>query len=214
MDGLLHDLAGAFRYLLRNLRFSISTVAILGLGIGAATATFSASETLLLRPLPYRDSDRLVALRGVNRGHLYDRVSAGTLADWQLEAESFEAIAGYRWYTADVLGAGGNQRLQGLFATPEFFEVFGVGLEGRGFLAEDRGTRGVVLGHGLWQRSLNADRSLIGNTLALNVRNFRLAGATPHVVLGVATTAVQFPPLTTDFQLGLASVLDTIARRP
>jgi predicted permease len=210
LDSILQDVRFALRGLRRSPGFAGVAMFTLAVGIAATTATFSASETLLLRPLPYRESERLVVLRGVNRGHLYDRVSAGTLADWQLEAQSFEAIAGYRWYTADVLGAPGNERLRGLFATPEFFEVFGVAIEGRGFHPEDRKTRAVVLGHDLWHRRLNADGSYIGSTLTLNVRNFSRAGPTPHRVLGTATAPVRFPPLTADFQLGMAGGLDTI----
>lgn len=212
MDSLVHDLGGALRYLRRNLVFSAAAVLILALGIAAATTIFSAIEALLLRRLPYRDSARLVSLRSVSpvRDSLYERVSAGTLADWQLQASSFEAITGYRWYTVDVLGGAENERLNGLFATPEFFNVFGVPLMGRGFLALDRGTRTIVLGHDAWRRRFGADATLVGNTLALNARNFRRVGPTPHVVLGVATAPVRFPPLTADFQLGLGTVVDTI----
>jgi putative ABC transport system permease protein len=140
MDNLVHDLRCAVRYLRRNLAFSAPAVLILALGIGATTTIFSATETLLLRPLPYPDSDRLVSLRAVSPlgGSLYERTSAGTLADWQIQASSFEAITGYRWNTIDVLGGAGSERLHGLFATPEFFKVFGVPLVGRGFDATDR----------------------------------------------------------------------------
>ena len=198
MDSLVHDLGGALRYLRRNLGFSAVAVLILSLGISGATTIFSASEALLLRPLPYPDSERLVGLRSISpmRESLYERVSAGTLADWQLQASSFEAIAGYRWHTIDVLGGAASERLNGLFATPEFFNVFGVPLVGRGFLPADRGTRPIVLGHDAWRRRFDASPTLVGNTLALNARNFRRVGPTPHVVLGIATAAVRFPPLT------------------
>src|SRR5262245_12035537 len=210
MDALIDDLAGAISYLRRNLGFSAVVVLILALGIAAATLMFSASEALLLRPLPYPDSERLVALRSTTPEHLYARVSAGTLADWQLHAASFEAIAGYRSYTVDVLGGAESQRLKGLFATPEFFQVFGVPLVGRSFVARDRGTRTIVLGHDVWRGRFKEDTTLVGNTVALNARNFRRVGPTPHVVVGIAAAPVRFPPLTSDFQLGLATVLDSI----
>jgi putative ABC transport system permease protein len=210
MEDLTHDLRGAVRYLRSNLSFSAATILILALGIAAATAIFSASEALLIRPLPYPDSERLVTLRSTRSGHLYERVSAGTLADWQLQASSFEAITGYRWYTIDVLGGTESQRLHGLFATPEFFRVFTVPLVGREFLASDRGIRTIVLGHDVWRRRFEADPTLVGKTLTLNARNFTRVGPTPHVVLGIATAPVRFPPLTADFQLGLGTVMDTI----
>lgn len=212
MDSLIHDLGGALRHLRRNLGFSAVAVLILALGIGATTTIFSASEALLLRPLPYPDSERLVSLRSISpvRDSLYERVAPGTLADWQLQTSSFDAIAGYRSHTIDVLGGAESERLNGLFVTPEFFKVFGVPLVGRGFLTEYRGTRTIVLGNDVWRRRFDANPALVGTTLELNARNFRRVGPTPYVVLGVATAPVRFPPLTADFQLGLATVVDTI----
>jgi hypothetical protein len=212
MDSLIHDFNGALRHLRRNLRFVVVAVLILALGIGAATAVFSVSETLLLRPLPYPDGDRMVTLRSISPdpSFPYERAAAGTLADWQIESTLFEAIAGYRWHTIDAIGAGESERLNGLFVTPEFFDVFGVALVGRGFHAEDRGTRPLVLGHELWRRRFKADEAIVGGTLDLNVRNLQRVGPTRHTVVGVAATAVRFPPVTADFQLGLASVVETI----
>jgi len=212
MDSLIHDFKGALRHLRRNLRFVVVAVLILALGIGAATAVFSVTETLLLRPLPYPDGDRLVTLRSISpdRAFPYERAAAGTLADWQIESTLFEAIAGYRWHTIDAVGAGQSERLNGLFVTPEFFDVFGVSLVGRGFHAEDRGTRALVLGHEVWRRRFGADEAIVGGTLDLNVRNLERVGPTRHTVLGVATAPVRFPPVTADFQLGVASVVETI----
>jgi putative ABC transport system permease protein len=212
MDSLIHDLNGALRHLQRNLRFVVVAVLILALGIGATTAVFSVTETLLLRPLPYPDGDRLVTLRSISpeADFPYERAGPGTLADWQLEATLFEAIAGYRWHTIDMIGEGHSERLKGLFVTPEFFDVFGVPLVGRGFLAEDRGARTLVLGHEVWRRRFNADEKFVGSTLDVNVRNLDRVGPTRHTVLGVATAPVRFPPLTADFRLGRASVVETI----
>ncbi len=212
MDSLIHDLSGALRHLRRDLPFVTVVVLILALGIGATTAVFSVTEALLLRPLPYPDGDRLVTLRSISPepDFPYERAAAGTLADWQIETTLFEAIAGYRWHTIDAIGDGQSERLNGLFVTPEFFDVFGVPLFGRGFLIEDRGTRTLVLGHEVWRRRFNGDGTLVGSTIDLNVRNFDRVGPTRHTVLGVATAPVRFPPVTADFHLGLASVAETI----
>jgi len=212
MDTLVHDVGAALRHVRRELAFSATLVLILALGIGATTAIFSVSEALLLPQLPYPDSERLVSLHRIGpvQDPLYQRVAAGTLADWQLQASSFDAIAGYRWRTVDVLGGAESERLRGLFVTPEFFKVFGVSLVGRGFLAEDRGTRTIVLGSEVWHRRFDADQGIAGTTLELNARNFSRGGPTPHVVLGVAAAPVHFPPLTADFQLDVASIVDTI----
>jgi putative ABC transport system permease protein len=209
---MIDDLSGAVRHLQRNLHFVVVAVLILALGIGATTAVFSVTETLLFRPLPYPDGNRLVTLRGISPepDFPYERAAAGTLADWQIETTLFEAIAGYRSHTIDAIGIGHSERLNGLFATPEFFDVFGVPLVGRGFLPEDRGSRTLVLGHQVWHRRFHADATLVGSTIDLNVRNLDRVGPTRHIVLGVATAPVRFPPVTADFQLRLASVVETI----
>ncbi len=139
LESTVQDIGSAFRYFRRNRGFVAVAVVILALGIGATTAVFSVSETLLLRPLSYPASDRLVALRSVGTMSDYPstRAAPGVLADWQLNATSFEAIAGYRWATVDVIDGAQSDRLNGLLVTPEFFDVFGVPVLGRPFLAED-----------------------------------------------------------------------------
>ena len=141
LETTAQDIGGAFRYFRRNRKFFAVAVVILALGIGATTAVFSVAETLLLRPLPYPESDRLVTLRSVDTMSDYPstRVAPGLLADWQIKATSFETIAGYRWATVDLIDGAQSDRLSGLLATPEFFDVFGVPLLGRSFHGEDRG---------------------------------------------------------------------------
>ena len=222
MDTLAQDLGGAFRYFRRNRGFVAVAVLILALGIGATTAVFSVAETLLLRPLSYPESDRLVTLRSVSviSDYPFTRVAPGVLADWQISATSFEAMAGYRWATVDVIDGAQSDRLSGLLATPEFFEVFGVPLLGRAFRAEDRGAgrpfestdtgEAVVFGRGAWRQLFDADESLVGGGVDLQVLNFSRAGPTRYTVVGVATAPVRFPPLEADFQLGDSNVIDTV----
>ena len=212
LDEVLWDVRYALRLFRRSPSFTAAAVGMLALGIGASATTFSAIEALLLRPLPFVESTRLVSVRsqGPVRDSLFERVAPGALADWQRQASSFEAIAGYRWNTIDLLRGSRAERLRGLWVTPEFFTVFGVPLAGRGFLPEDRQRRTIILGYDLWQRRLNEDRTLVGRTIDLNARNFNRVGPTPYVALGVTEAPVHFPPLTPDFQLGLATVADTI----
>ena len=209
---LRQDLRGALRYFRRNHGFVVAAVLILGFGIGTATAVFSITETLVLRSLAYPDSERLVALRCARplSAISFSRASGGTLADWQLNATSFEAIAGYRWHTLDLIDGQQSARLNGLLVTPEFFEVFGVSLNGRPFLAEDQGSSTVVLGNEVWRRLFHADEARVGGMLDLNVRNLSRVGPTRFTVLGVATAPIRFPPLEADFELGVATVADTI----
>lgn len=214
-DELGLDLRWAARLLRRRPAFAVGAVMTLGLGIAATTAVFSVSEALVLRPLGYHHADRLVSVQ--SRSMFQDvpnaRASAGALAEWQDAAKSFEALAGYRWTTADLRGSGPGARpirLEGLAVTPEFFDVFGVSVRGRTFRPDDRGTRAVVLSDRVWRRLLDADESKIGGAVDIYVRNFDRVGPTRHTILGVATTPVPFPPLTGDFHLGIASVIDAI----
>ena len=172
VEDLLRDFRGALRYFGRHRVFVATAVLVLALGIGGATAVFSVSETLLLRPLPYRDGERLVALRSYRPldDFPFTRAAGGTLVDWQRQATSFDAVAGYRWGTLDVIDGVRSHRLSGLAATPEFFDVFGVALNGRAFAAADRGAGTLVLGHDAWRRLFGADDSLIGGTLDLHAR--------------------------------------------
>ena len=214
LDDLRTDLRHAARALSQRRGFAAAAVLILALGIGAATAVFSVSETLLLRPLPYPEGDRLVALRSVSptQNLPSSRTGAGTLADWQREPRSFEAIAGYRWITADVIDGGRSERLNGLWVTPEFFDALGVSVLGRTFRIEDRGSRTIVLGHDrLRDADVEApDNTLVGGTLDLNVRDLSRIGPTRYLVLGVASAPVRFPPLEVGFELGVPTVIDTV----
>ena len=212
MDSLRQDLRSSLRHFRRHRGFAAAAVVVLALGIGATTAVFSVSETLLLRPLPHPDGDRLVALRSVRRLGDFPstRAAAGTLADWQRQATSFDALAGYRWVSVDVIDGGRSHRLSGLLATPEFFEVFGVPVTGRAFAAGDRGAGAVVLGRDAWQRLFDADESLVGGTIDLHVRDLSRVGPTRFTVLGVAAAPERFPPIEADFELGVGSVVDTV----
>ncbi|MDE0179544.1 MAG: ABC transporter permease [Gammaproteobacteria bacterium] len=212
MDSLRQDLRSSLRYFRHNRGFAAAAVLVLALGIGATTAVFSVGETLLLRPLSYPDGERLVALRSVRQldNFPFTRAAAGTLADWRLHATSFDAVAGYRWMSVDVIDGARSHRLSGLQATPEFFEVFGVPLEGRAFEAGDRGVGAAVLGRDVWRRLFDGDQALVGGTVDLHVRDLSRVGPTRFTVLGVAAAPVRFPFIEADFELGVATVVDTI----
>jgi hypothetical protein len=100
------------------------------------------------RPLPYADAERLVMLRSTNPSHgvLWTTTAPANLLDWQAQAKSFEAIAGYRWRSVDLTGGDHAERLRGLYITPEFFKVLGVPLVGATFEVEafNRGNQSSV----------------------------------------------------------------------
>src|SRR5206468_2889985 len=120
---------------------------------------------------PYTNADRLVMLRSTNPSHgmLWTTTAPANLLDWQAQAKSFEAIAGYRWWTVDLIGGDRSERLRGLFITPEFFKVLGVPLMGETFNLGPAFNPGdpqrlrseIIIGHGLWQRRFGSDAKLL-----------------------------------------------------
>lgn len=219
MRGLSSDI----RYALRTVRHGgISTVvAVLSLavGVGANAAIFSVGHAMLARPLPYAGADRLVMLRSTNPSHgvLWTTAAPANLLDWQAQAKSFEAIAGYRWWSVDLTGGDHSERLRGLFITPEFFNVLAVPLMGKTFDVEafnpanpQRRRPEIIIGRGLWQRRFGSDARLLGKVVDVNIINLSHVGATPSFVVGVALANVHFPPLSADFNLGVAGIEDSV----
>jgi putative ABC transport system permease protein len=206
------------RYALRTLRRGgISTVVAmlsLAVGVGANVAIFSVGYAMLVHPLPYAHADRLVMLRPMNPSHgvLWTTVAPANLLDWQAQAKSFEAIAGYRWRTVDLTGGDRSQRLCGLHITPEFFKVLGVPLTGETFTPNHPQGRSseIIIGRGLWQRRFGSDVKLLGKVLDVNIINLSRVGPTPSFVVGIALTDAHFPPLSADFNLGVSGIGDSV----
>src|SRR5260370_32851499 len=147
-----------------------------------------------------------------SHGVLWSTVAAANLLDWQAQAKSFDAIAGYRWRTVDLTGGDRSQRLCGLHITPEFFKVLGVPLMGETFSPNDpqRRRSDIIIGRGLWQRRFRSDVKLLGKVLDLHIINLSRVGPTPSFVVGIALTDAHFPPLSADFNLDVAGIGDAV----
>jgi putative ABC transport system permease protein len=174
----------------------------LAIGIGANAAIFSAVDTLMLKPLPYEDSDRLVMVweKRPSEGVMNNVVAPADLLDWARMNTVFEAMAGMVQTTADLTGEGEPVRLFAGAVSPAFFDVLKVRLAlGRSFRVEE-GTIGqhrvVVLGHRLWQQRFGADPGVVGRKIVLN--------GSPHDVLGVLPRTFEFPDSTIDLWVPLA----------
>jgi putative ABC transport system permease protein len=192
--GSWHDLARAVRTLVRAPGFTITVSLLLGLGVAATTTLFALINAVLLKPLPYDDPDRLVAVweSNIPRNRLREGPSPGNLNDWVVNSDAFAALTGWWTASATLRGRDGSAPVRGVQVTKGFFEVFRrTPLLGRTFTDQEyvgrpsipSGQTGghepiLVLSHRLWQ-NLGADPALIGGTLYVEGRNWRVIGVMP-----------------------------------
>ncbi len=173
-DEMFQDLRFGVRMLRRNPGFTIVAVLTLALGTGAITAIFSVVNAVLLRPLPYRDPDRLVLVPNA-RGPDFLR--------WRDQSKAFEAIAAFNFGTADFTGSGEPERLAVAWFSTDLFATLGVAPAlGRAFTPEeDRegGEQVVVLSDSLWRRRFGSDPQVIGRAITLNNQSQTVIGIMP-----------------------------------
>lgn len=186
IENLLRDTTYSLRVLLKNYAFTIVVVLTLALGIGANTAIFSFANGILLRPLPYPQSDRLAVLDEFsykqNRESM--AVSYPNFLDWREQNKSFEDIGIYfSTQRFAMSGAGEPTEVRGSYISHGLFEILGVSPQlGRTFTAnEDTPDEEwvVILGHSLWQRSFGGDPNIIGRKIMLNSRARTVVGVMP-----------------------------------
>src|SRR5215475_14316675 len=170
----LQDLRYGLKMLRRNPGFTVVAVLTLALGIGANTAIFSVVDAVLLRPLPYRDPDRLV-LVPYARGLDFLR--------WRDQSKAFESIAAFYFGTADFTGSGEPERLAVAWFSTELFATLGVAPAlGRAFTTEEDRVGGepvVVLSDSLWRRRFGGDPQVIGRAITLNNKSRTVIGIMP-----------------------------------
>jgi predicted permease len=175
----------AIRTLLKDLGFFVPAILLLAFGIGANTAMFSVVSGVLLHPLPYRDSDRIVTVWSYfeNLGRR-GTVSALDFHDWRSQNNVLEAFAMYRAAVTNVVLGSRPERAGSARVSAEFFDVMSVKpVRGRVFTAgEDRpgGPPLAVISYGLWQRSLGGSEDAIGQTVKLSDRVFTVVGILPR----------------------------------
>ncbi|MGH9840157.1 MAG: ABC transporter permease [Blastocatellia bacterium] len=191
-DEMIQDLRFGVRMLGKNPGFAFVAVFTLALGIGANSAIFSVVNAVLLRPLPYRDPDRLVAASHYRRVTDHHAVLSPDFQNWRAQSQSFEQIAAYTSGavgTADLSGGGEPERLTAGLVTANLFPTLGVPPAlGRGFTtAEDQPNSApvVILSHKLWQRRFGGDPQLIGRAITLNGQS--------RTVIGIMPPGFQFP---------------------
>jgi putative ABC transport system permease protein len=182
---LLHDLRYAARLQRKNPGFTIVAVIALALGIGANTAIFSVVNTVLLRPLPYKDPGRLVMVweDATKHGYPRDTPAAANFVDWRDQNQVFEGMAAIADTSFNFTGAGDPERLEGRRVSANLFPLLGVEPQiGRVFTAaEDQpgAQRVVLLSDGLWQRRFGGDSGIVGQALTLNGESYTVVGVMP-----------------------------------
>src|SRR5262249_41478758 len=192
---LWSDLGRAFRALLRNPGFTAVAVLTLGLGIGANSTIFSVVNSILLRPLPYPNPDRLVMLweSSPRRGFERERVSGPDFIDWREQNDVFENI-GFSSSLGEVnlVGPDGMDKVKCAFTLSSFFPVLGVNpVIGRTFLPDEdqrEGNRVAIIGHELWQRRFAGDPGVLGRTLTTDTY-----GRRDYTIVGVMPPHFRFP---------------------
>jgi predicted permease len=190
VEDLWNDCRHAARRLARNPGFATTVLLTLALGVGAATAIFTVLDHVLLQPLPYPHSERLVALAhtapGINVPYL--RMSPSLYYTYREESRVFERIALWNGNRSTVTGLGEAEEVPTLFVTHDFLNVLQVQPAiGRGFTPADddpNGVRTVLLADGYWKRRFGGDLSVLGKTILIN--------GNPNEIIGVLPASFEF----------------------
>ena len=187
MGALVQDIRLAFRVLLANPGFAAATLLTVALGVGGTAAVFSVVYGVLLRPLPYDESERLVRLWEVHPGATAPFseavLSVPTYRAWSTSSESLEAIGSYYTGEFDVTGAGAARRVRGVQITPSLFRVLratpAVGRLFNEVDAERGAAPVVVLAYATWQERFGGDPNVIDRRLTIEGVDHRIVGAVP-----------------------------------
>jgi predicted permease len=180
METLLQNLRYTIRTLRKSPGFTAVAVVTLALGIGANTAIFSVVNSVLLRPLPYKDDGRLVVI--LNNGH--NPVAPANFIDWRSQNQSFSEMGAAEYWTPNLTGTDNPEKLWALHVTPDIFPMLGVRpLLGRMFLPEEQEAgkeHEVMLSYSLWQSHFAGNPGIIGRSVALSGETYTVVGVMPR----------------------------------
>ena len=164
---------------------------MLALGIGANTAIFSVVLTVLIRPLPYADAERVVWLtnRNTTLGVSGAFLNPADILDFREQSQSFERIAAWGTLPVNLYGARSPERVEGVYVTPNFFRTLGVQPQlGRDFAEVDEPENSVVISHALWLRQFGGDQTVIGKKVTFGINS-----GDAYVIVGVLPAETNFP---------------------
>ncbi len=206
---LRQDLRYTVRSLSRSPGFALTAIAVLALGIGANTAAFSIADYVLIRELPFPEPARLVNLWESPPGYTHVELSPANYRDWKNSATVFESMAAYTDISANLVGQGDPERLEGVMMTREAFPTLGVApLMGRVFNGDDmrEGAPGtVLLSYEVWQTEFGGDPGVLGRRILLD--------DSPRTVIGVMPGPFHFPDRDARFWIPLVFQNDDYADR-
>jgi len=190
LDVLMQDLSFTFRTLRRDRGFTIVAVLILALGIGSNIAVFSVVNTILLRPLPFRDSQQLVRIveKNPEAGESSKTYTADATQDFQQQNHSFQSVSGYFAFTGPdnfkLIGHDQPVPVTGILAAEGFFQTLAVEPSlGRLFKAEEFAHHAppvVLLAYPFWKRQFDGDRNIVGRAIDLNNTSVTVIGVLPE----------------------------------
>lgn len=189
---LWQDLRYASRTLSRSRSFVVMATLMLALGIGANTAIFSVVLTVLIRPLPYAEAERVVWLSNQNPtlGVKGAFLNPADILDFREQSQSFENIAAWGTLPVNLYGAKYNERVEGIYVTPNFFHTLGVRPQlGRDFAEHDEPENSVIISNTLWRRQFGGDENVIGKKISFGLQGAEAAS----VVVGVLPAETNFP---------------------
>jgi putative ABC transport system permease protein len=179
-DAMIQDLRFAIRMLVKQPGFTLIAVSTLALGIGANTAIFSVVNTVLLRPLPYHEPERLVQIWEKKPDSGNNVISPDNFMDWQKQATSFEGLSIYDVWLPAISTTGKTEQIVGISASPNFFSLLGVTPQlGRTFAPDEEKAgqdRVVIISHSFWQNRLGGTADVIGKKLTLDQSSYTIVG--------------------------------------
>ena len=214
---MLNDLRYTFRSILKQPGFAAIVIVTLALGIGASTAIFSVVNAVLLRPLPFPNSDRLQVVWGNYRGLNIERLpaKAAEFYDYSQQKQVFDAVAGYSNHSFNISSGSEPERIRGAYVTANLFPMLEAQAgAGRVFTEAEQQDHVVVLSDGFWRRRFAGDPGIINQSVTLDNESY--------TVIGVMPPTFQFPhPSFTTFTSGepadvwvpLTYTQDQIAKR-
>lgn len=185
IERLLRDLRIGLRTLARTPGFAIVSILVIAIGIGANVALFTVVRSVLLKPLPFKNPERLVMLYGRQGEAKYNVVAAGDFYDWQRQTHNFEQMAIWRWSGFNITNDQ-NEMPEALDAANASWNIFStLGVEpalGRSFSPDDdtaSSAKTAMISWSLYQRRFNGDASILGKNIRLNNRAYTVIGVLP-----------------------------------